>query len=211
MRDENKSNEIGSMLKALLKERSLSMRKFSELTGVDTAVISKIINGKRKATPDHLQKFADHLGVSISALYKAAGYPVDQKQSDLYTSIDHIQALLASTHLVDKEFRIEDVKQELVKYEQFSQTEEGTETILTKFEEKLKKVGSMGPFISQIKEIYKGFSQRRGTKVELALMGGVLLYFISTVDCIPDYLFPVGYIDDALVIGWIMNGLSLSK
>lgn len=211
MTNENKGNEIGLMLKALLKERSLSMRKLSQLTGIDTATISKIINGKRKATPEHLRQFAARLEVPISALYKAAGYPVDQKQSDLYTSIDHIQALLTSTNLVDKEFRIEDVKQELVKYEQFSQTEEGTETILTKFEEKLKKVGSMGPFISQIKEIYKGFSERRGTKVELALMGGALLYFISTVDCIPDYIFPVGYIDDALVIGWIMSGLSLSK
>ena len=65
----DKSNEIGQLLKGLLKERSLSMRKFSQMTGVDTAIISKIINGKRKSTPEHLERFADYFGISISRFY----------------------------------------------------------------------------------------------------------------------------------------------
>ena len=67
------------MLKELLKERSLSMRKLSELTEIDTATISRIINGKRKATPEHLQKFANSLSVSIAELFVAAGYDIEQK------------------------------------------------------------------------------------------------------------------------------------
>ncbi|MGM0904503.1 MAG: DUF1232 domain-containing protein [Bacillota bacterium] len=208
---ENKSNEIGLLLKGLLKERSLSMRKFSQMTGIDTAIISKIINGKRKATPEHLQQFAYHLGVPILELYEAAGYPVDRKQSYRNDAIGDIQAILASNDLVDKEFRLEDMKKELEKYEQFSQTEEGVETIQNKFDEKVEKVGSIGPFIQSLQNMYERFSQKRGSKVELALMGGALLYFIAAVDCIPDYLFAVGYLDDALVINWVMNGLSLKK
>jgi uncharacterized membrane protein YkvA (DUF1232 family)/DNA-binding Xre family transcriptional regulator len=204
------SKEIGRLLKDLLKERSLSMRKLSQLTGIDTAVISKIVNGKRKATPEHLQRFAGHLSVPIFKLYEAAGYPVDST-SGRDESIDHIQAILETVQLVDKEFRLEDVKQELEKYKQFSQTGEGTDTILRQFDEKVKKVAGMGPFIQQLKDMYERFSRKKGTKMELALMGGVLLYFIAAVDCIPDYLFPVGYLDDAVVIHWAMNALPMKK
>ncbi|MCM3393117.1 DUF1232 domain-containing protein [Cytobacillus oceanisediminis] len=202
------SNEIGHLLKVSLKERALSMRKFSQMTGIDTAIISKIINGKRKATPEHLERFSEHLGISISRLYKAAGYRVDQPQPELKESFGKFQDILESANLVDKEFREEDVKQELKKYEQFSQTEEGFETIQNKFKEKLEKLGSIGPFIHHLNEMYDGVSRKRGTKAELALMGGALLYFIAAVDCIPDYLFAVGYLDDALVINWARNGLS---
>ncbi|WP_121613613.1 helix-turn-helix domain-containing protein [Mesobacillus foraminis] len=208
---EEKSNEIGQLLKSLLMERSLSMRKFSQMTGIDTAIISKIINGKRQANPEHLERFADSLGVSISRLYEAAGYTVDQKQRELNESIGHIQVILESTQLVDKEFRLEDVKRELHKYEQLSQTEEGAETIRNKFAGKVEKVGSIGPFIHNLEDMHEKFTQKRGTKLDLTLMGGALLYFIAAVDCIPDYVFPIGYIDDALVINWVMNGLGLKK
>ncbi|WP_057765380.1 DUF1232 domain-containing protein [Cytobacillus praedii] len=208
---ENKSNKIGLRLKGLLKERSLSMRKLSQITGIDTAIISKIINGKRKATPEHLQRFADHLGAPIFELYEDAGYPVDREQSYRNDSIGDIQFILESNDLVDKEFRLEEVKKELEKYEQFSQTEEGKETIVSKFEEKVEKVGSIGPIIQYLKKMYESFTQKRGSKTELSLMGGALLYFIAAVDCIPDYLFAVGYIDDALVIKWVMNGLATKK
>ncbi len=208
---ENKSNELGQLLRVFLNERSLSMRKFGQMTGIDAAIISKIINGKRKATPEHLQRFSDHLDVPISDLYLAAGYPVDRKQSNQNESIGEIQAILESNLLVDKEFREEDVKKELKKYQQFSQTSEGAETIINQFGEKVEKVGSIGPFIQYLKNMYERFSQKKGTKMELALMGGALLYFITAVDCIPDYLFAVGYIDDALVINWVRNGLSLKK
>jgi uncharacterized membrane protein YkvA (DUF1232 family)/DNA-binding Xre family transcriptional regulator len=204
------SKEIGRLLKDLLKERSLSMRKLSQLTGIDPAVISKIGNGKRKATPEHLQRFADHLKVPISSLYEAAGYPVDPA-SERSESMDQIQAILETAHLMDGEFRLENVKEELAKYEELSQTGEGTDTILGQFDEKVKKVAGMGPFIQQLKEMYERFSGKKGTKMELALMGGALLYFIAAVDCIPDYLFPVGYLDDAVVIHWAMNALPMKK
>ncbi|WP_082252866.1 DUF1232 domain-containing protein [Bacillus sp. FJAT-27251] len=206
-----KSNEIGQLIKSLLKDHALTMRKFSQMTGIDTAIISKIVNGKRKATPEHLERFSEHLAVPISKMYEAAGYRVDQQQPELKESFGDFQEILETANLVDKKFRLEDVKQELKKYEQFSQTEEGFETIQSKFEEKVEKVGSVGPFIHHLKEMYDGVSRKRGTKAELALMGGALLYFIASVDCIPDYLFAVGYLDDALVINWVRNGLSLKK
>lgn len=42
MTETRNNNNLGLLLKEFLKERSLSMRKFSELTGIDTATISQI-------------------------------------------------------------------------------------------------------------------------------------------------------------------------
>ncbi len=120
MTEKRNNNNLGLLLKEFLKERSLSMRKFSELTGIDTATISRIINNKRNATPQHLEKFADCLGVPLINLFEAAGYPIEQRQekseSDIHTSVDAIQALLKSSNVYDDEFSVAQVEQKLESY-----------------------------------------------------------------------------------------------
>ncbi len=212
MSEQPKTSNLSSLLKELLKERSLSMRKLSELTNIDTATISRISNGKRRATPEHLQKIANCLGVPIDDLFVAAGYPIGQRQerqnSDIHSSIDSIQSILESSELYNQPFSIESVEQQLVNYQQYSQTEEGKETILNGFEKKLRKVGSIGPFISQLKEMFERFRLRNGTPAELAIIGSALIYFIISVDVIPDYIFPIGYLDDAIAVNLTLNLLS---
>ncbi|WP_343770096.1 YkvA family protein [Oceanobacillus oncorhynchi] len=39
-------------------------------------------------------------------------------------------------------------------------------------------------------------------------MGGVLLYFITPVDVVPDYIFPIGYMDDAIAVQIALKKLS---
>lgn len=39
-------------------------------------------------------------------------------------------------------------------------------------------------------------------------MGGALLYFILPVDVIPDYIFPIGYLDDEFVVKLVLDLLS---
>ncbi|MEB2282427.1 helix-turn-helix domain-containing protein [Lysinibacillus xylanilyticus] len=203
---EQRNSTIGLLLRELLKERSLSMRKFSELTGIDTATISRIINGKRNATPQHLEKFAECLDVPLINLFEAAGYPIEQRQeesesdSDIHTSVDAIQFLLKSSNVYDDEFSVSHVEQKLESYGLYAQTEEGKNSILKDFDEKIKSVGSIGPFISKLKELYEKFTLGKGTIFELTLIGSTLLYFIIPVDVIPDYLFPIGYLDDAIAV-----------
>ncbi|MDM5233099.1 helix-turn-helix domain-containing protein [Lysinibacillus pakistanensis] len=204
MTEKRNNNNLGLLLKEFLKERSLSMRKFSELTGIDTATISRIINNKRNATPQHLEKFADCLGVPLINLFEAAGYPIEQRQekseSDIHTSVDAIQALLKSSNVYDDEFSVAQVEQKLESYGLFAQTEEGKNTIVKDFDEKIKNVGSVGPFISKLKELYERFLSGKGTLFELTIIGSTLLYFIIPVDVLPDYLFPIGYLDDAIAV-----------
>lgn len=212
MSDLLQPSKLGLLLIELLKERSLSMRKLSELTKIDKATISRIISGKRKANAEHLQKIASCLDVPIADLFIAAGYPIEQKQeqqySDIHSSIDIIQSVLEPSELYNKTFNIQSVEQQLANYQHYSQTEEGKESVLQGFEEKLMKVGSVGPFISQLKGMFERFRSRKGTAVELAILGGVLIYFIIPVDVIPDYTFPIGYLDDAVAVKLTLDSLS---
>ncbi|MBU5211500.1 helix-turn-helix domain-containing protein [Heyndrickxia oleronia] len=214
MTEGKQGDHLGLLLKELLKEQSLSMRKLSELSGIDTATISRIINGKRKATPEHLQKFAECLQVPMTDLFVAAGFPLakqESQNSDIHQSIDRIEQALQSSNVYDQQFSLEKVKQHIKKYEQYSQTEEGKETILNKFEEKLQKVGSIGPFISQLKVMYEKFRLKMGTPYELGLMGAALVFFILPVDVIPDYIFPIGFLDDAMAVQIVIQSLSMNK
>ncbi|WP_100488513.1 helix-turn-helix domain-containing protein [Sporolactobacillus pectinivorans] len=212
MAEENRS--IGSLLKDLLKQRSLSMKKLSELTEIDTATVSRIINGKRKANPRHLQKIAECLDIPITDLFVAASYLTEPQQrklessNDIHSSIETIQNIIEFSNLLSKKFTIEDVKHHLAHYQQYSKTEEGRETILANFEEKLQKVGSIGPFIDHLKEMFDKFRLRKGTPYQLAVIGGALLYFILPDDVIPDYIFPIGYLDDAIAVQLTLNLLS---
>jgi uncharacterized membrane protein YkvA (DUF1232 family)/DNA-binding Xre family transcriptional regulator len=213
MADDGTNTSIGLLLKQLIKEQSLSMRKLSKLTDIDTATISRIINGKRKANLQHLQKFSDCLGVPISDLLMAAGYSFEKKEDteysdDIHSSLDSIRTILQSSKVYDNKFTVEDIEQQLVLFRQFAQTEEGKATIINGFEEKLQKVGSIGPFIDQLKDMFMKFKTVQGTAVELAILGGALMYFISPVDVIPDYIFPVGYLDDAIVVKIVLEILS---
>jgi len=215
MSDKNIENELGLLLKKLLKERSISMRKLSELTEIDTATISRIVNGKRKAKPEHLQKFSECFGVPISDFFIAAGFQNEEKkeldQPDIFMSVENIQSLLESSNVMENKFSIGEVEQQLANFEKYVQTEEGKENILESFTDKLEKTGSIGPFINQLKDLYEKFRFKKGTPKELVMIGSALIYFIVSVDVIPDYIFPLGYIDDAMAIQIITNVLKIKS
>lgn len=204
--------DLGTALKTLLKERSLSMRKLGALTGIDTATISRIVNGKQQAKPDHLQQFAIHLDVPLERLFKAAGFdigaPERNRPSDIHTSIDSIQKALLSSNLFDHHFTMEHVQKELGKYEQYALTEEGKNLIIESFHSKIDSVNGAGPFIDQLRQMYELFCQDTITLEKRAIVGSALLYFILSADIIPDYVFPFGYLDDAIAVQLVLERLS---
>ncbi|MFF2448693.1 DUF1232 domain-containing protein [Neobacillus sp. NPDC058068] len=195
---------LGQLIKTLLRERSLSMRKLSTLTGIDTATISRIANNKQQAKPSHLQLIANHLGVPVARLLQAAGYNIDVNEqntpSDIFDSIETIQEILISSNLLDGQFNMEQIYQELAKYEQFALTKEGEQKILEEFETKVEQVRGAGPFIIELKKMYKSFCEENNSAEKRTILGSVLLYFILSTDIIPDYVFPFGYLDDCLAV-----------
>ncbi|MFJ5624349.1 DUF1232 domain-containing protein [Peribacillus loiseleuriae] len=195
---------LGSLIKTLLRTRSLSMRKLSMLTGIDTATISRIANNKQKAKPSHLQLFAHHLGIPLAKFIQAAGYDVELHEknatSDLSISIETIQEILVSANHLEHQFNLEQIQHELTKYEQFALTKEGEHKILDEFEQKIDQVRGAGPFINELNKMYNRYLEENISSEERTILGSVLLYFILSTDIIPDYVFPFGYLDDCLVV-----------
>jgi len=203
---------LRSVLMDLMKENNLSMRKLSEHTGIDTAVISKIINGKRKANLDHLYKFADTLNVPIARLIEAAGYHSDS--ADVHANHDPfsiVQDLLKNSDDITEEPTMKLIEERAAEYMDYSLTNEGKQTIFNHFKSKLENLQAKGAYIRQLEMMFERFRQKNRTKKEMMLMGGALIYFVVTMDVLPDYIFPVGYLDDAFVVQKTMQSLSQVK
>jgi uncharacterized membrane protein YkvA (DUF1232 family)/DNA-binding Xre family transcriptional regulator len=203
---------LRKMLIDLMNKNNLSMRKLSKRTGIDTAIISKIINGKRKANLDHLYKFAESLNVPVTSLIETADYQSkSMNQGAQPNSIAFIQNFLKNSDEISETPTMELIENKMEKYENYSLTDEGKETIFNNFKIKLKNIGGKGAYIKQLEIMFERFRCKEGTKKELMLMGSALLYFIFTMDVVPDYIFPIGYLDDALVVQIIMQSLSGEK
>lgn len=213
MSDEKRNATLGETLVSLLKERSLSMRKLSVATGIDTATISRIVNGKQRAKPEHLEAFALHLDVPSAPLFQAAGYGAPtvaiyhNQPNDIYSSINSIKEILQSSNLMDHQFTAEQVQKELSKYEPYVLTEEGARIIHNDFPGKVKSVNGAGPFIEELKRMYQLYSSDNITPEERSILGSGLLYFVSATDIIPDYVFPLGYLDDAIAVQIVLDRL----
>jgi uncharacterized membrane protein YkvA (DUF1232 family) len=205
-------SNFGVILKSLLQKNSLSMRKLSILTGIDTATISRIVNGKQPAKPNHLKLFAEHLHVPLGMLVEAAmldGNEFERERlTDLHHSINTIQDILASSSNFDPQYTKERVQQELEKYEQYARTTEGKQMIRDDFHSKVEQVNGAGPFIEKLNRMFEQYCHEDISAEEQAVLGSGLLYFISAVDIIPDYLFPIGYVDDAIAVQLVMERLS---
>jgi uncharacterized membrane protein YkvA (DUF1232 family) len=210
MSEEKRDLTLGLLLKSLLEKHSLSMRKLSTLTGIDTATISRIVNGKQTAKLNHIKQFACHLNIPMERLIEAAGFEVGRHREeihlDIHYSVDTIQEFLGN--LFDQQFTTARVEQELDKYEQYAQTEEGHQIIYQDFKTKVEQVSGAGPFIEQLKQMHTEYCKDTTTKAKRAMLGSALLYFILSADIIPDYVFPIGYLDDAMAVQIVLNRLS---
>lgn len=198
MSAEQAGQNIGTILRKALTSRSLSMRKLSELTGIDPATVSRIINGKRKATLAHLEQFSTVLHIPLIDLLEVEGYAVEQKKDGVHDKV--IEQLLQTSELLSADISISEVEQQLESFEKVARTAEGEKQIVQGFTDKIQKVGGVGPFIDQIKYFFERFTHQNGSVRELAVIGSALLYFIVPVDVIPDYIFAIGYIDDAVAV-----------
>lgn len=211
MIEKNKAQNLGLLIKTLLKKHSLSMRKLSRLTGINTATISRIVNGKQQANLNHLQQFANHLNTSLEELIEAAGYEMGEKEEKSILKIpnleDAVQEILKFFNLVDTQFTVASVEKELAKYEEYAKTEEGHRIICENFKKKMEQIGCVGPFIEQMEQMYSQYCDSTTVTDKRSIIGSALLYFILSTDIIPDYVYPFGYLDDTIAAQLVLKRL----
>lgn len=202
----------GERLRYILDKEGMSMRQLAKSSNINVSTISRIINGRRKPTLSHLQRLSEVLHTSVQDLLgeeKVSLYENENiaLQESFYT-VQSTLGQVGNTH----DLSIQEIEKELKKYIQFVQTEEGESTVLANYKDKRSKLGDFsGPYLQRLEEMFLRFSSKKGTTKQLILMGSALLYFIFTVDVIPDYLFPIGFIDDAIAINLVMGMLEKTQ
>lgn len=204
-------NELGHLLKTTLANKNISMSKLSVETNINKSTISRIINGNRKATPKHLQAFSNYLHIPVYTLFTAAGYTndsLDSEEDGFSAKINAIQDMIRSSGVYSRDFHVEEVETQLNRYAKRYSTLEDPKDLLIQFKKKVTLLGSQGPFMQQLDSLYKRLKSNKGSTTQLLLIGSGLLYFVSTLDVIPDYLLPIGYLDDAIAINIIMEKMT---
>ena len=71
----NRFTEVyGARLRSLRRERALSQRDLSRMTGIAFDTISRLETGKQRAQPRTIRKLAEALGVEPRELMKGENY-----------------------------------------------------------------------------------------------------------------------------------------
>lgn len=200
---------FGAYLRNRLMRANMSMRKLAEQCGIDVSTISRLAAGTQKPRPEHIEKISTALTVPVLDLWRAAGYIAEEDQSAPPTGLVNEFLVAAFPELAN--LRLEQIEAELEKYRLFAQTFEGHHAIVQNFRSKLEQVNGTGPFIDMLKDMYMMYLDGKTDEEQRHLIASALLYFILATDVIPDYLFPIGYIDDAIAIDLVWKKLQAQR
>lgn len=195
----NDQEQLRSYLKREVAIRKVSLRELDRLTGINHATLSKIMNGKRKINLDHLHRLSEGLDISVNELLSVLQNH-DRTDEDLIENLEAVQKLVKTTHPEIDTVTLTQIYAAAEKYANESMTPQGKREISEELRIKLRQSSTAGSFMKNIQKMYNNFITMNGTPKDIALMGGALLYFIVTTDLIPDYLLPVGLLDDALIV-----------
>lgn len=202
------NGQIGKTLKYILENKELTMKQSSNCSNLDIATISRIVNGKRVASIQHLEVITACLDMTLVEFLELTNKQTiksDGMVSDDLLLRSTIEAVIQEEQ-IDPQVLTEQVLQnELHKYEQYANTKEGQRIIHQQFDQKLRDIDGNGHFISKLKTLFS-FYTKEDTSVENRLyIGAALLYVITPIDLIPDMLFPIGYLDDLLIVQLVSN------
>jgi uncharacterized membrane protein YkvA (DUF1232 family) len=87
-------------------------------------------------------------------------------------------------------------------------TPEGSQKILTSFDQKVARAGGIGLVVRKLKVMFEYFRHPKTSLTKKGLVGAALLYFILPTDVIVDVIPFVGYIDDMTAALFVWNLLS---
>ncbi|MCL1917677.1 MAG: helix-turn-helix domain-containing protein [Peptococcaceae bacterium] len=204
-------DSLSSIIKNSMTKQGISLRHLSRVSGISSASLSKILNNKQSAGIRHIQLFARHLNIPIEYLLSSIGIDIEAgKDKDTIFILNTIEELLTSFGIQIHSL-VEEIRKELNKYEHYARTEEGREIILQQFAPKLATVKGAGIVIDKLTSFYQRYCAEELEDMERAILGSALLYFTLSPDVIPDYAFPLGYLDDAIAVNLAAQRLGQIK
>ena len=191
---------LGDVIKTAMAEKSLSLRKLSELCEISPSTVSRIINNKQPANIGHLQSFSSSLQIPLPRLIEASGIDMGEKTDE------NSEIILGLIHNILESYEIKfnevvpEIRKDLKKYEYYARTADGKKLIQSGFLKKINSLNGEGVIINQLKKLYDLYCSEETELPIQSIAGSALLYLVNTADVIPDYVFPIGHLDDAVAV-----------
>lgn len=193
-------SELGTVIKLAMAEQALSLRKLSGLCGISPSTISRILSNKQLANIGHLQAFSTHLHIPLTRLLRAYGLDVEEHTHDNSKLIINMMNEILKSYNIELNEVVPEVLRDLKRYEQHAGTSDGNQTIKHGFFKKLDSLNGESMIIDRLHSLYQLYCSEETDPQIRCIVGGALLYLISTPDVIPDYAFPLGYLDDSIAV-----------
>lgn len=200
-------------IKGMTAEELVFAMNSTGLVKTNKAALSRIMTGKRIPSDEEAQIMANvldapllfeiyeslkkyvntHDGIHALSYYEKTSFlldPCDDSNKDL----PHLDYNLLFQML-------KGMYRYCLKYDLSKQIDKG-------FREKLHQVKGCGKIIERLQRLCQCLNHPEITKTARAWIEVALLYFMNPFDLIPDFLLPYGYVDDAIVIGFIFHKIS---
>lgn len=206
----NKEDDItlDAVIKSAMAEQALSLRRLSELCRLSPSTVSRILNQKQAANIKHLEAFSKHLQLPLSTLLRVSGWDVDEHANKNANECLNLMNDILDPYGVKIEDINDEIKKELKKYEHYANTAAGKEAIINGFLPKINEIKGEGAIIDQLNKLFQLYCADKTETQIRSIAGSALLYLILTPDVIPDYAFPLGYLDDAIAVVLTVKRLS---
>ncbi|MCL5967609.1 MAG: helix-turn-helix domain-containing protein [Firmicutes bacterium] len=181
------------MLRAVrvrMEEEHLSVRGLARRAGLSHSVVSRFLNGHSHPSVPTLRALAGALDLTLDDLTREA-------PGEGWGDATAGARLLASP----PQTLVRKVTAELDRLRAFAGTEEGRLLARELFERKVENIGASGPLIERLKGLQRLYLTADNVAPGVrAAAGSAVLYFIQAVDAIDDFLWPIGYLDDAIAL-----------
>lgn len=180
-------------VRVLMRQDGLSMRALAARLGVNHATLSRFLSGRTTPGPRLLRALARDPGIGAERLLVDLarggegveppvpdwGLPAGAGPEEFRATLERLAAIAGGREV-----------------EGLVRAGYGPKRAL------LAQSGMAGPSLGRLDTLYDLYVGRVGPPLPARLhqrVAGALLYFVLSVDAIPDDLFPVGYLDDAWV------------
>lgn len=188
----------------------LSQRALARRAGVSHSAVSRLLSGRARPTAGLLRALAAPLGLPAEVLLRDAGLlggasepppptaqrggPSGEGPADLWQALRALGVEPAPPGLVAR------VAERLERLRAYAGTEEARAAVREGLERKLAALGAQGPVVERLRELARVYLDDATPAAARAAAGSGVLYFLLAVDAIDDFVFPVGYLDDAVAV-----------
>jgi len=184
-------------LVCLIQERmaaaGLSLRGLARAAGVSHSSVSRLLSGRTRPTPALLRTLAPALHCPPVELLRAAG--IEPATVDPWETLRSLGVDPAPPELVAR------IAERLERLREYAATDEAVALARDGLQRKVAALGARGPVIERLLALGRLYLQGGPAPPAARLIAGsAVLYFLLAVDAIDDFIFPIGYLDDAVAV-----------